>query len=303
MASNERSLGWNTTTVNDGVATYDTARMIAMETKTLGNGILITGNNLAISGASSTLTIADGAALINGYFYESTTASTIITSTLNGTYYLALIANASGASYNVTFSTASTTTVLTSTVRLALCTVGQLTTIGGANYITFGLVVVGATGLISNVYSFYPYAVGRQNPATQYITLSGGTASLPTASTYAQVNTYASGNSTSTDGTMSGTAATGEITIRKSGVYTFSFWMHYDNNATGTRSANIANLGAYFMTLTASQLLVAGLVVYQASYTQYITVTAGTPAVFYLEGWASVASRSISDAYITVVRV
>jgi len=303
MASNERSLGWNTTTVNDGVATYDTARMIAMESKTLGNGILITGSNLAISGATSTITIADGAALINGYFYESTTASTIITSTLNGTYTLALIANASGGSYTVTFSTASTTTVLTSTVRMALCTSGQLTSIGAANYIAFGTVVVGATGLISSVTSFYPYAVGRQNPATQYVTLGGGTATLTTASTYVGVNAYASGNSTSTDGTMTGTAATGAITIRTSGVYTFSYWMHYDNNAIGTRSANIANLGAYFMTLTASQLLVSGLVVYQASHTQYISVTPGVPAVYYLEGWASVASRSITDAYITVVRV
>ena len=232
MASNERSLGWNTTTVNDGVATYDTARMIAMETKTLGNGILITGANLAISGASSTLTIGDGAALINGYFYESTTASTIITSTLNGTYTLALIANASGGSFTVAFSTAGTATVLTSTVRMALCTSGQLTTIGTANYIAFATVVVGATGLITSVASFYPYAVGRQNPATQYVTISGGTAALTTASTYVDLTAYTSGNSTSTDNTMTATAATGAITITTSGVYKFSFWMHYDMQST-----------------------------------------------------------------------
>jgi hypothetical protein len=303
MASNERSLGWNTTTVNDGASTYDTARMIAMETKTLGNGILITGANLAISGASSTLTIADGAALINGYFYESTTASTIITSTLNGTYTLALIANASGGSFTVTFSTAGTTTVLTSTVRMALCTSGQLTTIGAANYIAFGTVVVGATGLITSVTSFYPYAVGRQNPATQYVTLGGGTAALTTAATYVDLTAYATGNSTSTDGTMSGTAATGAITIRTSGVYTFSFWMHYDTNTTGTRSAQIRNLNAYFMTLTASQLVNNGISVYQAEYTMYIPVTAGTPVVYYLQGWASNATRNVTDSTITVVRV
>jgi len=102
---------------------------------------------------------------------------------------------------------------------------------------------------------------------------------------------------------MSGTAATGAITIRTSGVYTFSFWMHYDTNTTGTRSAQIRNLNAYFMTLTASQLVNNGISVYQAEHTMYISVTTGVPAVYYLQSWASNATRNVTDSTITVVRV
>lgn len=306
MASNERSLGWATSTTNDGAAAYASSRMIAMEQKTIGNGILFTGSNLEVTYAGSTLTIADGAAMINGYFYESTSASTIPTSTLNGTYTLALIANASGSSYTVSRSTADTTTVLNNTVRMALATgnasTGQLGTIGAANYIAIASVTVGATGLISAVVPLYPQAVARNKPNTQYAFLKGGTATLTNASTWYDLTAYAS-YADSTDGTMSAYTSPGYIAIRSSGVYTFSIKAHFDTNQTGTRLLNIRNLDEQFTMLSAAQLPSGGVSVYQASVTSAITVTPGNVQLFYLEGWASNAGRSITDSTFMVARV
>lgn len=304
MASNERSLGWNTSTTNDGASAYDSARMIAMELKTLGNGTLVTGGNLAISGASSTLTIQDGAAMIKGYFYETTSASTISTSALNGTYTLALIVNeqGTGASYTVAQSAAGTTTVLDRTVRMALATNTQLSTIGTANYIAYGLVVVGATGLITSVTSYLPYAVTRQFPNTQFMKAQGGTVALTNAATYYDLANY-SNNTPSTDGTITFSNSTGAITITVSGVYNFSFYMKYDSNTTGTRKALIRNLDFDFSLMSAAVLPLAGESVYQNSVTIPITVTPGTPKVYYLQAWASNSGRSVNDSFLYVTRV
>lgn len=302
MASNERSLGWNTSTSNDGATTYDSSRMIAMEQKTLGNGILFVGSNLAVTGSSTTLTIADGAALINGYFYESTSASTIPTSTLNGTYTLALIANGSGGSYTVARSTADTTTVLVNTVRMALCTGAQLTAIGAANYISVATVQIGATGIISSVTSLYPLATGRQIPNTQYAVMTGGTATLTSASTYYDLTNYATA-AASSDASIGVNASTGEISIRASGLYCFSLKLHFDTNTTGNRNIQVRNLDMQFLTLSAAQLPNGGVSVYQAEVTAYVPVTPGTPKVFYIQGWASNAGRSVTDSTFLVARV
>jgi hypothetical protein len=302
MASNERSLGWNTSTSHDGATTYASDRMIAMEQKTLGNGILFVGSNLAVSGASTTLTIADGAALINGYFYESTSASTIPTSTLNGTYTLALIANGSGSSYTVARSTADTTTVLVNTVRMALATGTQLGIIGAANYISIATVIVGATGIISSVTSLYPLAIGRQMPNTQYAVMTGGTASLTSASTYYDLTGYAT-SAASSDASIGVNAGAGEISIRTSGLYCFSLKLHFDTNTTGNRNIQVQNLDMQFMTLSAAQLPNNGISVYQAEATAYISVTPGTPKVFWIQAWASNAGRSVTDSTFLVARV
>lgn len=302
MASNERSLGWNTTTSNDGAAAYDSARMIAMELKTLGNGILLTGSYLAISYTGTTLTIADGAAMINGYFYESTSASTIPTSALNGTYTLALIANGSGGSYTVSMSTAGTTTVLTNTVRMALATSAQLGVIGASNYISFATVGIGATGIITSVNNLYPFAMTRQNSNTQYAYLAGGTASLTAANTFYDVTNYAVG-APSTDLTIRRNVTSGEITIHMSGVYNFSIWVHFDTNLSGNRLAGIRNLLQPFMMQSAGVLPQFGVSVYQASITAPITVTPGSNQVFALEVYSTNAGRSVTDSNFTVTRV
>ena len=312
MASNERSLGWNTGTSNDGASTYATDRMIAMETKTLGNGTMITGGLLALSGVgTSTLTIADGAAVINGYFYESTSASTIPTNTLNGTYTLALIANNSGGTYTVSQSTAGTagvpnTSVLDKTVRMALATGTLLGPIGSGNYIAYASVVVNASGQITTINSYFPFAQTRQLPNTQYVYLNGGTATLTAASTYYDVTNYGGvGNVlASNDGTVTANATTGAITVRQSGVYTFSILMKFDTNSSGYRKASIRNFSYDFNALISSAMLADGTnSIYQASGTMPITVALGGTNTYYLQAWSTISGRTVIDSYFTVTRV
>ena len=97
MASTERSLGWATGVAGtDGAVAYDTTRMIAMERNTLGTGRLLTGSflTMTLTVGNTILSIADGAAIINGYFYESNGAVTIAAAGLaNATYTIAVIAN------------------------------------------------------------------------------------------------------------------------------------------------------------------------------------------------------------------
>lgn len=306
MATTERSLGWATgVAATDGATTYDSARMSAFERSGLGVGVLLAGSYLAMSGATTTtLTIADGAAIVGGYFYESNGAVTISTSTLgSGTFSVVIIANTAAGSQTVSANGAGTTTVTTATTRIALVTAGQLATItasvSATNIVTLGTVVTSA-GSISSIAPYFPYASTRQRGAQQYIYATGGTTSAMSASTYTTLTTYATGTS-SDDGSMTFTTSTGAINLYTSGVYQFDFSITYDSNATGNRTALILNLGVGFPVVSAS--LYATSSVYRGSVTLPITVTAGTPNVYALQAWASVASRSVSNSQITVTRL
>ena len=307
MASTERSLGWATGVAStDGATTYDSSRMSAFERAGLGTGVLLTGSYLAMSGSSTTtLTIADGSAIVGGYFYESNGAVTISTSTLgSGTFTVVIIANTAAGSQTVTATGAGTTTVTTATTRAALVTAGQLSTITtsitATNIITLGTVTTSA-GSITGIAQFYPFANGRQQRTQQYCQGNGGTTAMPLASTYYGLTSYASGVS-STDGSMTFTTSTGAISIYQSGVYQFDFQIQFDSNATGNRSALLLNLAASFP-LASATIYTAGLL-YRASVTYAITVaTPGTPNLYYLQAWSSVTNRSVTDSYIICTRL
>jgi hypothetical protein len=305
MATTERSLGWATgVALTDGASTYDSARMSAFERAGLGVGVLYTGSYLAMSGATTTtLTIADGSAIVGGYFYESNGNVTISTSTLgSGTFTVVIIANTAAGSQTVTANGAGTTTVLTATTRIALVTAGQLSTITtsvtATNLVTLGTVTTSA-GTINTITPYYPYATSRQQRNTQYAYAAGGVVSMPSASTYYGITSYAVGTS-SADGTITASTSTGAFTIYQSGLYEFNFQISYDSNLTGTRSALILYLGANFPAVTAA---LSGALSYRSNVIIPITVTTGSSNVYYLQGWSSVAGRSITDSQITVVRL
>jgi hypothetical protein len=304
MATTERSLGWATGVAStDGATTYDSARMSAFERSGLGVGMLLTGSYLAMSGATTTtLTIADGSAIVGGYFYESNGTVTISTSTLgSGTFTVVIIANTAAGNQTITANGAGTGTVLPATTRIALVTAGQLSTITtsvtATNLVTLGTVTTSA-GTITAITPYYPYATSRQQPSTQYAYAAGGTVSMPSASTYYGIPSYATGTSSS-DGTITVSTSTGAITIYQSGLYEFNFQIAYDSNLTGTRSALILNLGASFPTHTAA---LSGAISYRSSVIIPITVTTGSSNTYYLQGWSSVASRSITDSQIAILR-
>lgn len=304
MASTERSLGWATGVAGtDGAIAYDTARMSAMERAGLGVGVLITGSYLAMSGAATTtLTIADGAAIVGGIFYESNGAVTISTSALGSvTYTAVIIANTTGGSLTVSANGAGTTTVTTATTRTALVTAAQLATITtaitSANLVILGTVATTA-GTIATITPYFPYANGRQQRAQQYCQGSGGTVSLGTAAFTPLVN-YTAGVS-SADGTITFTLVNGQISIYQSGIYLFDYIITFDTNTTGNRMGSIRNLGN---SAPVTAALFATSAIYRGSVTAIVTVTPGTAALYYLEGWASNAGRSVTDSSITCTRL
>jgi hypothetical protein len=243
MASTERSLGWATGVAStDGSSAYDTARMTSMEKNTLGNGILLTGSYLALSNTSSVLTLADGAAVINGYFYESNGAVTISSSGLGTTTYnILIIANTSGASLTVSANGAGTTTIANATTRAALVTAAQLSTIGsaigGANYLLLGTINVSAGSFNNLVPAYDQTAKIRGTANTQFAQhYTSGAANIPNlTSTNFSPSTYEN----SADGSMRLDATGSKISV-PAGHYIAHLSCQWDTNTTGSRTISIS---------------------------------------------------------------
>ena len=243
MASTERSLGWATGVAStDGSSAYDTTRMTAMERNTLGNGVLLTGSYLAMSKTSTTFTIADGAAVINGYFYESNGAVTISSSGLGtATYSILIIANTSGASLTVSANGAGTTTIAAATTRAALVTAAQLSTIqsaiGGANYLLLGTISTSAANFSTLTPAYDQTAKVRGTANTQFAQLyTSGTSNIPNITgTSFVASTYEN----SADGSMRLDATGAKITL-PAGHYIAYLSCQWDINTTGSRTIAIS---------------------------------------------------------------
>jgi len=306
MASTERSLGWATgVAATDGATTYASDRMSAFERSGLGTGVLLTGSYLAMSGTgTTTLTIADGAAIVGGYFYESNGSVTIATSTLgSATFSVVIIANTAAGNQTITANGAATGTVVPAVTRIALVTAGQLTTITtsitAVNIVVLGTITTSA-GTISAITPYYPYAAARQQRVTQTCYGTGGTASMTLASTYYDLTGY-SVSSNSTDGTMTFNGATGEINLSVQGTYLVDFYMIYDASTSGTRGALVRNLNSFFAAVPATAYSANS--TYRASAVQVITFSVGTTYSLYLQAWASVSGRSVTGSIITCTRL
>jgi len=305
MASSERSLGWATGVAStDGASTYDSTRMSAFERAGLGTGVLLTGSYLAMSGSgTTTLTIADGTAIVGGYFYESNGAVTISTSTLgSGTFSVVIIANTAAGSQTVTANGAATTTVTTATTRIALVTAGQLSTITtsitATNIVTLGTVTTSA-GTISSISSYYPYAVQRQLLGSIYATMGGGTATLTAANTDYQIGTYTS-SVVPADGTISLDTSGGTITFLASGYYIISVQIQFNALTTGVRKLAITNLLSNFA-VSPANFATSALVNY--THSAYIAVTPGSYSAIALTAASTNTGQSVTSCTVSIKRV
>ena len=303
----EQSIGYATTGTGDGPATgYDSARMTVVEAKTLGIGVLLQGSYLAASGTgTATLAIADGSAVVatgtttvtGGYLYENTsTASIAVGAVANGTYFLVILANESGASVTVTRSVAGTT-ILTKTTRLALATSAQLTT-AAQPYITLGTITV-ASGLVSAIASYYAYATTRQLTPAIYATMSGGTVGLTAANTDYQIGSFSS-SANSADGTISLDAPSGTISILASGFYIFSVQVQYSAGITGNRRVTMDNVIIY---PPVSAALFATGSNFVGTYSTFISVTSGSYTATNVKAWSSVTGQSVTNCVVNVKRI
>jgi hypothetical protein len=216
--------------------------MTAMEKNTLGNGILLTGSYLAMSKTSTTFTIADGAAVVGGYFYESNGAVTIASAGLGTTtYYILIIANVSGAALTVSANGAGTTTIAAATTRAALVTAAQLSTIqsaiGGANYLLLGTISTSAANFSTLTPAYDQTAKVRGTANTQFAEFyTSGAANIPnlTATTFGP-STYVN----SADGSMRLDATGSKISV-PAGHYIAFLSCQWDTNTTGSRQISIS---------------------------------------------------------------
>jgi hypothetical protein len=249
----EQSIGMETgtgTPYGDGNvgSGYASSRMTAMETKTLSDGVLQTGSLLAMTGnGTNTLSIAAGAAIVGGYFYENTSsASIVITSLANATYNVAILVNSTTGTLTVSRSV-SGTTVLAKTVRLVVATNAMVNDwiSFGYSYLILGTVQVSsalitASGITPN---YAMYGTTTQLPYQSYATMSGGTATITAANTSYDVAGYSSPSTTS-DAIFSTNTTTGEITVRRAGLYMVNMYGNFQSGTTGSRTVIFSVNGA-----------------------------------------------------------
>lgn len=305
MATTERSLGWATgVAATDGATTYASDRMSAFERAGLGTGILLTGSYLAMTGAATTtLTIADGTAIVGGYFYESNGAVTISTSTLgSATYSIVIIANTAAGSQTVAANGAATTTVTTATTRIALVTAAQLatitTSITATNIVGLGTLITSA-GTISSITPYYPYTVQRQLSTPVYATMGGGVATLTAINTDYQIGSFSS-STPSADGTIALDTSGGTITFLATGYYLVSVQIQFNAGVTGVRKLAITNLLSNFA-VSPANFATSSLVNF--THSAYIAVTPGSSYPIAITAASTVVGQSVTSCTISVKRV
>ena len=273
---------------------YASTRMTAMETKTLSNGVLQVGNLLTMTNAGATLTIADGAAVVGGYFYENTSSVNIVLSTLaNATYNIAILVNNTAGALTVSRSVAGTT-IGTYSVRLVVATDAQLS---GQTYVQLGTVVVAGAVITGVTPSYAMYGTTTQLPFQSSARMTGGAATLTLANTFYTVAAY-SGSAVSNDKIFSVNTTTGEITVRRTGLYNVMATGNFGTGTTGNRILGIAINGTYSdLTRAASS----GAAEHQMTQTSIINITAITDVVT-ARVISSIAAQTFTGVTLTIVR-
>lgn len=238
----EQSIGM-TTGLGDGTAGgYTADRMRDMELRTFNTGMFMNTDgtlSCTMSGSgSSTLTIGIGNAIVSGWFYQNTTAATISVSTgvSNGNYSLVIVANNTAGTAAVTKTVAGVATVPAYTVRLALATSAQLSSL---TYVSVGTCTVTGGVLSALNYDESSLVTSLALPYQSYQYMSGGTATLTTTSTYYGVGTYSSQAATG-DNIFSQDASSGVVTINRAGLYNISAYCIFAASTTSYKRLAIA---------------------------------------------------------------
>lgn len=249
----EQSIGMETgtgTPFGDGnVGTgYASSRMTAMETKTLSDGVRLTGSLLTMTGnGTNTLTIADGDAIVGGYFYQNTSSKAIvITSLANATYNVAILVNSTTGALTVSRSV-SGTTVLAKTVRLVVATDAMVAAwiTAGYSYLILGTVqvsgaVITASGITPN---YAMYATTTQLPYQAYASMSGGIATLTLANTSYDLSSFST-PTTSGEGIIVADNINNTMTVKRAGLYLITGFANFTSGTTGNRLVTINVNGA-----------------------------------------------------------
>jgi hypothetical protein len=296
----EQSIGMATGTgaaYGDGNvgAGYDSSRMIAMETKTLSDGVLQVGNDFAMSGSGTgTLTIQDGAAVVGGYFYENTSSSAIVISTLaNATYNVVIFVNSTAGSLTVSRSVAGTT-VGTYSVRLAVATAAQLT---GRVYVQIGTITVAGAVITAIAQSYAMFGTTSQLPYQAYASMDGGIATLTSGNTQYELSSFNT-PVTSGEGLIVPNNVNNTMTVKRAGVYSISAFVTFTSGTTGSRRVSIYVNGTAVSAVTSTAPGIANHFITQSA----IHVLAANDVIT-ISLLSSIASQSVSNGVFTVARI
>lgn len=295
----EQSIGMATGTgagFGDGNvgAGYSSTRMTAMETKTLSDGVLQVGNEFSMTGVGTgTLTIQDGAAVVGGYFYENTSSSAIVISTLaNATYNVAILVNNTAGSLTVSRSVAGTT-VGTYSVRLVVATSAQLS---GQTYLQLGTIVVSGASITTITPDYAMYGTTTQLPYQNWAQLSGGTATLTATNTAYDITNYTLGD-TSGERIFGTNLTTGVITVRRAGLYLINTFVNFTNATTGTRTT-LLKVGG---TIVQRNMMPPG-ASNAYSTSSFMVVLAANDTVNIAANTITTAAQNVTDCIFTISR-
>lgn len=298
----EYSIGWDTNTNGDGSALYVSSKMRKKEgaiAGSTGRHYSSTGNlTLASISGGATLQVGQGTAMLNGYFYVSDNVVTMsMTLLANGTYYVVLVLNDTGANINVTLASGGATTIAQSTVRVALCTSAQLTAIGASKYLTLGTIVI-TSGVITTLTDSYNWAEVNAFVPTHSVSLSSYS---PTPSI---ANNSAVGLTDWVTSSISSpiySYSAGTITINKAGVYLAEVMVRWDLNTTGSRMLYLDGTDVQATVALASSMVYATTIQPQR-HVQIINV-ASTASIIATVQQNSGAARTLYPQYFKVVRL
>lgn len=238
----ERSIGMTTGDGDGTVGGYDSDRMVNFWQKSLGNGILFTGNKFNVSGTgTANLVVATGACVNNGFFYENTAPLTLVlTGVANGTYYLVVRLNNTASAVSVVRSEgtgATTTTIAARTCRLALVTTASYDTTTDVR-ISNVLVSAGVMTTFSYI-TQQVFAQTAQLPIQVYSYISAASTTVPTA-TNTQFVANSSYNTDTRVINMGSTAGNPSISIIEPGTFLWEIIVDWGANTTGSRTVQIA---------------------------------------------------------------
>jgi hypothetical protein len=276
---------------------YSSARMTAMETKTLSEGVLQTGGLLAMTGnGTNTLTIASGAAIVDGYFYENTSSAAIVISTLaNATYNVVIFVNETSGSLTVSRSVAGTT-VGTYSVRLAVATSAQLV---GQTYLQLGTVQISGAAITASgiVQDYAMYGTTSQLPYQAYASMGSGIATLTLANTSYELSSFDT-PVTSGEGIIVPDNINNTMTVKRAGMYLITVWCVFSSGTTGNRLVTINVNGT---NVSSTRAAAPGVANHTITQTAMHVLAANDVVKIILQ--TSLAGQSVASGLFNVVRV
>lgn len=324
----EQSIGWTTNGTGDGAAGgYNESRMASMMQAQFGSGLLLTGSRFQRSWTATSITVQDGACVVDGYFYENTSSATInMTSGAGGTYYLVVYINtnatATACHANVTANNPSATTIGAKTVRLAIVTsTAYATPPAGVDLIPLHAITWNGSAItaVTDIRRFTE-PVSPTLPTVRLI--KAAAQSIATGTTGVDVSGYGTLYQQS-GGVFSGNTATGVVTLSTTGVYLVEASVVWATQTTpsGNRHLRLCSASELVTEVSATSLSSSSLIDVQSGtlvptngYVQRLTTTifrdqintTSTPSyetLFLRVAQTTGVAQNITRASLTIIRI